>query len=331
MGLPPAGGRHDPASAGRGASQPSVVTDAPEHPPAATVGGRAAYLAYRTGSLLANALPGPVAEPLAGALGRTLAVAMPARRRIVARNLRRATDGTLEGAGLHRGVSQVFSSYARYWLELFRLPHEPPGTIDRRFRVEGYEHLRRALEGGRGAIVTLPHVGGFEYAAAWIARRGHTPTVVVEPVEPPELLAWFTSVREALGMEVVPLGPNAATRMLAALAENRVICLLADRDINGEGVEVEFFGETTTMPAGPAVLALRTGAPILPVAVYFEPGGMHRGVVEAPVPATREGRLREDVARVTQEIAHRFEGLIRRAPEQWHVMQPNWPSDLEDA
>ena len=63
----------------------------------------------------------------------------------------------------------------------------------------------------------------------------------------------------------------------------------------------------------------------------LEPGGMHRGVVEAPVPATREGRLREDVARVTQEIAHRFEGLIRRAPEQWHVMQPNWPSDLEDA
>ena len=204
-------------------------------------------------------------------------------------------------------------------------------TIDRRFRVEGYEPLRRALEGGRGAIVTLPHVGGFEYAAAWIARRGHPPTVVVEPVEPPELLAWFTSVREALGMEVVPLGPNAATRMLAALADNRVICLLADRDINGEGVEVEFFGETTTMPAGPAVLALRTGAPILPVAVYFERGGMHRGVIEPPVPATREGRLREDVARVTQEIAHRFEGLIRRAPEQWHVMQPNWPSDLEDA
>ena len=178
-------------------------------------------------------------------------------------------------------------------------------------------------------IVTLPHVGGFEYAAAWIANRGHPPTVVVEPVEPPELLEWFTSVRSALGMEVVPLGPRAATRMVEALGEGRIICLLADRDIAGDGVEVEFFGERTTMPGGPAVLGLRTGAPILPLAVYFEGRGSHLGVIQPPVPAVREGRLRDDVARVTQEIAHRFETLIRAHPEQWHVMQPNWPSDRE--
>jgi KDO2-lipid IV(A) lauroyltransferase len=304
------------------------VTD--ERGPAPSAGARAAYFAYRTGAALANLLPGPVAEPTAGALGRTLALAMPARRRIVERNLRRAAGADLDGVALQRAVSDVFASYARYWLELFRLPHQGRDAVDRHFRVEGYEHLEAALALGRGVIVTLPHVGGFEYAAAWIANRGHPPTVVVEAVEPPELLAWFTSVRAALGMEVVPLGPRAATRMVEALGEGRIICLLADRDITGDGVEVEFFGERTTMPGGPAVLGLRTGAPILPLAVYFEDRGSHLGVIQPPVPAEREGRLRDDVARVTQAIAHRFEELIRAHPEQWHVMQPNWPSDRED-
>ena len=79
-----------------------------------------------------------------------------------------------------------------------------------------------------------------------------------------------------------------------------------------------------------AYLALRTGAPILPIAVYFEARGQHRAVIQPPVPAERLGRLREDVERVTQDIARRFEDLIRAHPEQWHVMQPNWPSDRED-
>jgi phosphatidylinositol dimannoside acyltransferase len=119
--------------------------------------------------------------------------------------------------------------------------------------------------------------------------------------------------------------------VLRALRANRVVCLLCDRDIAGDGVEVEFFGERTTLPAGPATLALRTGAPLLPVAVYFRPHGGQRGWVQAPVPAERQGRLRDDVVRVTQALAGRFEQLIRKAPEQWHLLQPNWPSDLSDA
>ena len=115
--------------------------------------------------------------------------------------------------------------------------------------------------------------------------------------------------------------------MLQALRANRIVCLLSDRDLTGDGVEVEFFGERTTLPGGPATLALRTGATLLPAAVYFRPGRNHHAVVRPPVPAAREGRLREDVARITQLLADEFEALIRAAPEQWHLMQPNWPSD----
>jgi KDO2-lipid IV(A) lauroyltransferase len=114
-----------------------------------------------------------------------------------------------------------------------------------------------------------------------------------------------------------------------ALRDNQPVCLLADRDLSGDGVEVEFFGEMTTLPAGPATLALRTGAPLVPAGIYFRPRGGHYAKIGPPVPVERSGRLRQDIARITQELARRFEDLIRDAPEQWHLMQPNWPSDRE--
>jgi KDO2-lipid IV(A) lauroyltransferase len=153
--------------------------------------------------------------------------------------------------------------------------------------------------------------------------------VVVEPLEPADMFDWFAEFRRSLGMTIVPLGPDAGTAILKALRANQLVGLLCDRDIAGGGVEVEFFGERTTLPAGPATLALRTGAPLLPTAVYFDTHGRHRGVVRPAIDLTRQGSLREDVSRITQTIAHELEVLIRAAPEQWHVFQPNWPSDLD--
>ena len=286
---------------------------------------RVAYLAYRTGAELARLVPEPMAQPAARFLGQTLSLAMPARRRQVERNLRRATAGELDGLALRKAVAATFGSYGRYWLELFRLPDEADGPLE--MDIVGYDHLTAGVDAGRGVVLALPHVGGWDFAGAWLATQGLRLTVVAEPVEPPELYEWFAGVRKALGMNVVQLGPDAGKAVLQALRRNEVVCLLCDRDLVGDGIEVDFFGERTTLPAGPATLALRTGAPLLPAAVYFDPGGGHHAVVMPPVPAQREGRLRDDVARVSQELAHRFEELIRAAPEQWHLLQPNWPSD----
>lgn len=292
---------------------------------------RASYYAYRGAAAVANALPERVAMPIAEAAGRALAPFLPGRRTLVARNLARATSGSLDGAALQRAVSDTFASYGRYWLELFRLPRDARHSVEARFDAEGWEHIEAALDGGKGLILALPHLGGFDFAAAWLAGRGVAPTVVVEPVEPPELFAWFAGVREAIGMEVVPLGADAGAAVLRALKANRIVCLLCDRDLAGDGVTVEFFGEHTTMPGGPATLALRTGAPLVPAGVYFRPRGGHFARIGPPLPVQREGRLRDDVARVTQDLARRFEELIRMAPEQWHLMSPNWPSDRPDA
>jgi len=288
----------------------------------------AAYLAYRAGAGIAQAVPGRLGEPSARALGRMMAVAMPARRRMIERHLRRTG---LRGLSLQRAVQGAFDSYGRYWLELFRLPRDARHSLEGRFSAEGFEHVVAAMEAGHGAILALPHVGGFDFAGAWLAGRGLPPLVVVEPVEPPELFEWFAGVRRKLGMEVVALGPDAGPAVLRALKDNRVVCLLSDRDLTGDGVEVEFFGERTTMPAGPATLAIRTGAPLIPVAAYFLPRGRHFARIGPPVPTDRRGRFRDDVTRITQSLARRFEELIRAAPDQWHLMQPNWPSDYPDA
>jgi len=287
---------------------------------------RASYLAYRTGAEIARVVPGSVAQPAARVIGQAVAYAMPGRRRQVERNLLRASGGKLNGLALHKAVAETFGSYGRYWLELFRLPDEARGTLE--IDMEGFEHVTAGVARGSGAILALPHVGGWDFGGAWLATQGMPPTVVVEPVEPPELFEWFAGVRRALGMTVVQLGPDAGRAVLQALRNNRIVCLLCDRDLVGDGIEVEFFGERTTLPPGPATLALRTGAPLLAAAVYFAPQGGHHAVVMPPVPAQREGRLRDDVGRVTQELAYRFEELIRAAPEQWHLLQPNWPSDL---
>jgi lauroyl/myristoyl acyltransferase len=294
-----------------------------------TLGGRASYFAYRAGAGLGRLLPESFAEPAARALSRLMAVATPEKRRQVERNLHRASNGALRGTALRRAVSATFDSYGRYWFELFHLR----GDLDReelladKNMVDGFDRIVAGCEAGTGAILALPHVGAWDYAGAWLSVQGYPPTVVVEPIEPPELFEWFADTRRRLGMEVVPLGPEAGGAVLRALRDARVVCLLCDRDLTGDGIEVEFFGERTTLPGGPATLALRTGAPLLPCAVYFRPRGGHHGIVQPPVPAERQGRLRDDVARVTQELAHRFEELIREAPEQWHLLQPNWPSD----
>jgi phosphatidylinositol dimannoside acyltransferase len=288
---------------------------------AATVGG------YRTGALLARALPGFVAEGLATPIGVGASFANAERRAMIERHLRRVNP-TWPRWQVRQAGQQAFDSYTRYWIESLRLPSLSARTVAAGFRTTGFSHVTNSLEDGTGAILALPHLGGWEWAGRWLADQGFKTNVVVERLEPPELFDWFVRLRSQLGMTVIPLGPSAATSVLRALRDNEIVCLLCDRDLQGGGIEVEFFGERTTLPAGPATLGLRAGAPILPVGCYFTRRvNGHHAVIRPPLPMERTGKLRDDVARVTQLLATELEYLIRRAPEQWHLFQPNWPSD----
>jgi KDO2-lipid IV(A) lauroyltransferase len=286
---------------------------------------RITALSYRGASAAAQVLPPAVGTGLAHLGGRVAYRTMHARREMTARHQRRAT-----GRVDDRAVRAVFDSYARYWYELLRLPAEVRrNLVLQHFDITGYDHILAGVETGKGVIIALPHMGQWEYAAAWMAQLGHRMLAVAEPIEPPALREWFLEQRRVIGLDIAILGPGVSTAVVQTLRENRLVGLLCDRDINGDGVEVEFFGERTTLPAGPATLALRTGATLLPAAVYFRPRRNHLTVVRPPIPATREGSLRADVTRITQQLTHEFEALIRAAPEQWHLMQPNWPSDRD--
>jgi lauroyl/myristoyl acyltransferase len=223
-------------------------------------------------------------------------------------------------------VSGAFESYARYWVESARLVDVSPQFLLRHFSIEGYEQITAVQAEGRGVIIALPHLGSWETGGRWLSLQGNPMTTVVEPVSPPELFEWMRRQRLALGLEILPLGKEATLELTRRLKEGRVIGLVADRDIAGTGIEVEFFGATTKLPAGPAMLALRTGAALFPGAVYQRPRGYYHAVVRPELDARRSGGFRQDVEALTLALAREFEVLIRAAPSQWHMFQPNWPA-----
>ncbi len=202
---------------------------------AATVGS------YKFGALAAKLMPGPMASLTATGLGFGASFASPAKRAIIERHLQRVNP-KLRGASLRVAVQQAFDSYARYYVESFRLPSLNAKAVDKPFSVEGFEHVEAAVEQGNGCIFALPHLGGWEWAGRWMTDRGYKLTVVVEALDPPELFQWFADLRKELGMTVVPTGSGAAAAVAAALKRNEIVCLLRDRDIERNGVEVTFFG-----------------------------------------------------------------------------------------
>jgi KDO2-lipid IV(A) lauroyltransferase len=260
-------------------------------------------------------------------VGHLAAASLQSRRSIIERHIRRVRPDYSE-AQVRKATQGAFDSYSRYYVESFRLPSLSADVVDATFTLDGFEAITDSLKEGNGAILALPHLGGWEWAGRWLCDQGVKTTVVVEALQPPELFEWFVSLRTELGMNVVPLGPNVAGEVLKALRNNEVVCLLCDRDLQGGGVPVDFFGETTTLPAGPVTLSLRTNAPVFPVAVYFtEAYNGHHAVIHPAMHFERSGKLREDVRVGTQALAKELEKLIWAAPEQWHLFQPNWPSD----
>lgn len=265
-----------------------------------------------------------MATRVASLVGRRSSAARENLRVNVAHALR-SIDEPLDDELLERFTDRAFESYGQYWAEGAKLPAIDPKTIYDRFRIcEGLEHLEEARARGAGTVIALPHIGSWEWGGSFMAQLDLGMTCVAEDLDPPALFEWFKEKRESIGIKIEPLNAHAGTVLLQTLKEGGIVGLLCDRDIQDSGIEVEFFGEHVTIPAGPATLALRTGATLVAACCYSGPGSDHFAVITPPIEAVRSGRLREDVTRVTQAIAYELEGLIRRAPEQWHVLQPRF-------
>lgn len=232
-----------------------------------------------------------------------------------------------------RSISRAgMRSYFRYWYELFRLPVLTDADLAARTTVVGFDTITTVRAQGRGVILALPHMGNWDQAGAWLVGHGVPFTTVAERLEPAELFDAFVAFRESLGMEVLPLtgaerSPYGVLR--ERLRDGGVICLLADRDLTASGVEVTFFGETARMPAGPAALALATGAALLPVTLTFPARRRWQLAVHDEVSAPAAGRRTEKVSAMTQGLADVFATAIAEAPQDWHMLQRLWVVDLE--
>lgn len=282
---------------------------------------------FKSIAAVARILPAPAMQRVSRVATAAIPTFSQDRKIIVERNLERSSGTQSTAAQTADKVKAVFRSYARYYTDTARLPGLSAAEVDRGFSYEGFRHIEDGVAKGKGTILVLPHVGGWEWAGSWLAKvPGYEVTAVVEPLENDELRDWMQGWREAVGMHILPLGEGLGTQLLRRLRDNHVVCLMSDRNLGDGGVEVDFFGEKTELPGGAATLALRTGATIVPVAVYHR-GGHNHAICEPPVPTERVGKMRDDIARITQNIADVMEMQIRREPEQWLMLQPNWPSD----
>lgn len=287
------------------------------------------YYGYVIGSAIARILPERFVYGVAHLLGG-MAARRSAKRAQVARNLARVVGEDPSSERVQRLVVEAFRSYARYWLETFRLVREGPEFFLERFECENESALSGVLARGRGAVVTVAHLGNWDAAGAWAAASGRRLATVAEVLRPRRMFEFFAEHRARLGMTIYPAEPGVTRKLVEEVERGSVLALLGDRDLKGRGPKVTFFGETTTMPAGPASIALQTGVPLLVAGVYSVrlPGGARgwRAVMSDPIELPDE-RGEGAVTALTQEAARVLEGVVAAHPEEWHVFQPFWLSD----
>lgn len=215
-------------------------------------------------------------------------------------------------------------SYLRYWMEVFRLPSWSVEEVRAGFILDNVEVLDWHLAEGKGVIMVPGHLANWDLGGAWAADRYDGFTTVAERLKPEALFDQFVQYRRTLGMEVLPLGaPDVIRSLTRALKSGRMIALLGDRDIGGNGISVDFLGAKATIPAGPALLSLITGAPVLAIGLWYD-GEKCRGHVYEPILGDPEQDRQLQLQNMTQQLANNLSDAIRKHPQDWHVLQRVW-------
>jgi KDO2-lipid IV(A) lauroyltransferase len=297
---------------------------------------RIVVLAYTLGWRIISALPEAIAYPLFTMIAD---VAWWRHGKSVHRleaNLARAVPGA-DTAQLRALSRRGMRSYLRYWCDAFRMAGWSRERIVDTVRIENEDILRGAFVGGGGVVLALAHHGNWDHAGAWSTFELAKVTTVAERLKPEELFDRFLAFRESLGMEILPLtgGGNVFGTLIQRVKNGGFVPLLCDRDLTDKGVPVTLLGETARMAAGPAALAIVTGAPLLPLNIHYErlPAGAPArwGIVmtaHPPVPVP-PGRRPEQLAIMMQGCADALGAGIAQHPEDWHMLQRVFEADLD--
>lgn len=282
-------------------------------------------LGYQAGWALMEKVPEPVAKALFDAIADAASKKGKGPEQL-RRNLARVVGPENVTRDL---VRRSMRSYMRYWMEAFRLPSmmgpELIAEIDRGIAPGVRPKLAKALEAGSGAILSLPHAANWDMAGVWLVNHSGEFTTVAERLKPESLFDAFVNYRRTLGFDVIANSGHERPpmeHMVETLEANRIVCLMAERDLSGHGVHVDFFGEQCSMPAGSALLAKRTGAPLHVVKMHFtDAGGWNIDISEALDTSV-------ELEEIVQQQADLMAEYIGERPEDWHMLQPQWHADL---
>jgi KDO2-lipid IV(A) lauroyltransferase len=214
-------------------------------------------------------------------------------------------------------------SYLRYWFDTFRLSKWSKKRIISTTQVIRENLLRDPIQSKRGCIVALPHAGNWDHAAAYFCSTGITLTAVVEKLKPEAIFKKFLAYRESIGIEAISHKEKTIPILTQRLQEGKLIALVADRDMSRNGIEVNFFGRTSKMPSGPAILAIKTGSPLITAYVRYTFGGIEIIFDEIVMPAG-SATEEEQIKLITQSIADNFAKRIKEYPVDWHMLQRIW-------
>ena len=284
-------------------------------------------LGYAAGWRVVRALPAPAARALFRAAADYAFRKNGKGTQRLRVNLRRVIGPDAPDAELEALVKAGLRSYARYWMEAFRLPSRTHEQHLDDFRIDNEELLADLVKAGNGVIMALPHSGNWDVAGAWVAAKGWPITTVAERLKPESVYERFLAFRRSLGMEIIPLtgGDQPVFDVLVdRLEAGGTVPLLSDRDLSSRGVEVTFFGGRTRIAPGPALLAIRTGSPLLAVEVWYDDDCTRAHLTQIEIPSPDAGTLSERVKMVAQRIADLFQESIARHPQDWHMLQRMW-------
>ena len=286
------------------------------------------YYLYRVLAAIFGLFPEPAVRRVGEAGGWAASFIARDRFRMAMRHQRRVQGPGIDARAAAR---RVFVNYGRYWTETFWMRPRRHDAVVAGTTIANLDRLHAARDSGRGVVLALPHIGNWEAAGLRAAAEGARVLAVAEELGNERIVQWFIKMRNMMEIDVVVArkGSKVTRDLLERLKAGGVIALLCDRDLRGRGIPVTLFGEETTLPAGPLSLAIRTGAVLLPVATYFAEGAGHSFDVYPPLEIPDVPDPDERIRLGTQRLADLVEVMVRKAPEQWHLIVPNWPSDRE--
>ena len=289
---------------------------------------KAAVIGYRSMSAALAHLPPRPTTAVIGLVNQASYLLWPSKRSFSNANFGHVLGLPPSDPKVRQMALRAYGAYAQYMVELMRLPSRPEAEMARLMDGDGVDRVAGAWQAhGKAMIVCAGHVGNNEAVAAAIASRGYPANVVADDTAFPEIFEILRRQREAWGVHVIPWRNLRA--LFAVLRRNEILALLVDWGYRPDGIPVRLFGAWTTLPAGPAVLAAKTGALIAPLAIRRTAGGRFR--VEAGESFTVPSSDPADLQRATQRIADALERTIAAAPEQWYSFKPAWPSTAAEA